>query len=127
MEVVGNQLAYPAVVLEHPLNGLVGGAGDLAWQVQVILLQRPPAAFEEFIAAGVNVSPGRHAGCAAAPAVVKYRSAGGKPVHVGSRNNPVRLFLAPAFVERSAVVVRAAMVATEGVAEDDDDVHVRDA
>ena len=123
VEVVGEQGADPVAVLDRPLHGLVGRAGDLARQVEIVLLQRPPAALQEFVAAGVDVAARGHARRRAGPAVVEGRAAGGQAIHGRRRHGPRRRLRAPALVERPAARVRAHVVAAQGVAEDDDGIH----
>ena len=107
VEVVGEQVADPVAVLYRPLHRLVGRAGDLARQVEIVLLQRPPAALQELVAAGVDVAARGHTRRRAGPAVVERSTASGQAIHVRRRHGPRRRLRAPAFVERPAARVRA--------------------
>ena len=96
---------------------------DLARQIEIPLFERPPAALEEFVAAGVDVAPRRHAGSGADVAMVEDGAALDEAVHIGRGHGPVGGFGAPALIQRFAAAVGADVVAAQGVAEYDDDVH----
>ncbi len=61
VEVIGDEIADPIPVRLGPLYGLVRRTGDLARQVEVFLLQRPPAALQKLVAAGIEIAPRGHA------------------------------------------------------------------
>ena len=72
--VVGDQVGVHAALLQQLRHGVVKG------------LQRPPAAVEEVIAAGVQLPPGGHAGHGAHIAAVKLNGMPGQPLKIGGQH-----------------------------------------
>ena len=98
VEVVGEQTGDAVVVFHRPFDRLIGWTRNLARQIDVLLFERPPAAFEEFVAPGVDVAACRHAGGGAAVAIIKDGAAFYEAIHIGCRHRPVGRLGAPALV-----------------------------
>jgi len=124
VDIVGDKVADRVPFLEDALDRADGpGPGDLSGQVQVVLSQRRPASLQELKAASVDVPTSRHGRVGATPAVVESGAALSQAVRVWRGYYPVGLFLAPALVQRPAVVVGPAMIEAPGITHDKDNVQ----